>query len=112
MKRSEMVLSGAEQLFASESALEVALAETAQLASTLTRMRHNSNMSMTVGQDAMNELSATISLLTEARGRLINTHLELDKVKTKMGCATVAAGFWDKHVEHEEPARSEVREVA
>jgi hypothetical protein len=87
-----MVRSGTKQLITAENAVENALCEVAALASTLGRMRLESDMSMMYGQDAINALVESITMLSNARGAMIRAHSHLDQVKTKMGCRTVMEG--------------------
>ena len=95
MKRADMVRSGAKQLITAENAVENALSEVAALASTLGRMRLESDMSMMYGQDAMTALVESMSMLSNARGAMIKAHGALDEVKTQMGCRTVMEGTGD-----------------
>ncbi len=92
MKRIDMVRSGAKQLITAENAVESALCEVTALASTLGRMRLESDMSMVYGQEAMSALVESITLLSNARGAMIKAHGALDTVKTQMGCRTVMDG--------------------
>jgi len=92
MKRVDMVRSGTKQLITAENAVETALCEVATLASTLGRMRLESDMSLVYGQDAMSALVESITLLSNARGAMIKAHSHLDGVKTQMGCRTVMEG--------------------
>ena len=92
MKRVDMVRNGTKQLIAAENAVETALCEVATLASTLGRMRLESDMSLMYGQDAMSALVESIAMLSNARGAMIKAHSHLDGVKTQMGCRTVMEG--------------------
>ena len=92
MKRVDMVRNGTKQLITAENAVENALCEVAALASTLGRMRLESDMSMVYGQDAMSALVESISLLSNARGAMIKAHGALNDVKSQMGCRTVMEG--------------------
>ncbi|WP_052025078.1 hypothetical protein [Asticcacaulis sp. AC466] len=92
MKRSDMVLYGAEQLILSENAIEQALADTAGLASSLSRMRVDSRLSAVIGQDALCEVAEAITALTRARGAMVRAHGHLDAVKKQIGCGAVATG--------------------
>ena len=95
MKRVDMVRSGTKQLITAENAVESALCEVATLASTLGRMRLESDMSLVYGQDAMSALVESIAMLSNARGAMIKAHSHLDGVKTQMGCRTVMQGSDD-----------------
>ena len=92
MKRVDMVRSGAKQLISAENAVETALCEVATLASSLGRMRLESDMSLMYGQDAMSALVESITLLSSARGAMIKAHGALNDVKVQMGCRTVMEG--------------------
>jgi len=92
MKRVDMVRSGTKQLITAENAVESALCEVATLASTLGRMRLESDMSLMYGQDAMSALVESITLLSNARGAMIKAHGALNDVKVQMGCRTVMEG--------------------
>jgi hypothetical protein len=87
-----MVRSGARQLISAENAVEMALVEVATLASSLGRMRLESDMSLMYGQDAMSALVESITLLSNARGAMIKAHGALNDVKAQMGCRTVMDG--------------------
>jgi len=92
MKRVDMVRSGTKQLITAENAVENALCEVAALASTLGRMRLESDMSMMYGQEAMSALVESITMLSNARGAMIKAHGALTDVKAQMGCRTVMQG--------------------
>lgn len=96
MKRIDMVRSGAQQLTVAENAVESALIEVTKLVSNLGEMRLNSNLSPVLGQDAINTLVESITLLSTARGKMVAAHGHLDNVKEQIGCGAVAAGQLDK----------------
>ncbi len=92
MKRADMVRFGAQTLFETENAIDIALHQSANLIGELTRMRLDANVSAVVGQDAMASAAAVVVKLTEAREALVRTHRDLDEVKIQIGCRTVAVG--------------------
>ncbi|MDC7683496.1 hypothetical protein PQU92_09430 [Asticcacaulis sp. BYS171W] len=92
MKRADMVRQGAEELFMSEDAVEHALALTANLASSLSRMRVNSQLSAVIGQEAVSSVAEAVMALSNARGALVKAHGALKDVQTQIGCRTVAYG--------------------
>ncbi|ESQ79250.1 hypothetical protein [Asticcacaulis sp. YBE204] len=92
MKRSEIVLSGGEQLLLTEDALDTALGETGELISRLTRLRVSNQMSAVYGQNAMDAIIESASLLNGARGAMVRAHGCLDEVRGQLGCSTVAVG--------------------
>lgn len=91
MQRQEMVLHGAEKLFAAERSISTAMCDTAALISSLSQMSAN-GVSVMIGQEAFEEAAATFLALTSARGAIVRTHSALDEVKTQMGCGAMAAG--------------------
>jgi hypothetical protein len=92
MKRTQMVIAGAERLFATENAVDSALTETGDLIATLTRLRLTSNISGVYGQDAIGAVMDGAAALTAARGHFIRAHGLLDQIKTQLGCRTVMSG--------------------
>lgn len=92
MKRTELVLRGAEQLRTTENTIASGICETANLMSMLERMRMDSRLSAVIGQDAMTELAQTLTILAGARASIIRVHGHLDDVKTRIGCGTFMAG--------------------
>ena len=92
MKRAEIVMAGADQLFVTEDAVDKALGETGELIATLARLRVGGQMSGVYGQKAVNSIVDAASALRVARGHVIDAHAHLDEVKTQLGCKTVMAG--------------------
>ena len=92
MKRSDIVIAGADRLFATENAVDTALSESGELLATITRLRVTSNVSGTFGQDAITAIMDGAAALSEARGHFIRAHGHLDLVKTQLGCRTTALG--------------------
>lgn len=92
MKRSEMVLAGAERLFQTEEAVDRALTETGEMLAALLRMRMAGGLSAVMGQEAVEGIISSATALAQARREIITVHGHLNEVKTQMGCATVAIG--------------------
>lgn len=92
MKRSEMVLAGAERLFQTEEAVDRALTETGEMLAALLRMRMAGGLSAVMGQEAVEGIISSANALAQARREIITVHGHLNEVKTQMGCATVAVG--------------------
>lgn len=92
MKRAEMVIAGADKLFATEDAVDKALTETSELIALLMRMRVGNNLSGTYGQEAVKEIVGAAKALEKARTRMIRAHGHLDHVKAQLGCRTVMIG--------------------
>lgn len=96
MKRADMVRVGAEQLINAEKAVETAFSQVTALATSLSGMRLDANLSMGVGRDAMKSITSSIHLLGAVREEMIDAHQHLDTVKTQIGCRTVMVGHLDK----------------
>ena len=112
MKRADMARNGAAKLIKAENAVEAALSEVTGLVSTLGQMRLESNLSMVVGQDAMDHLVASITMLSGARGSMIKAHKHLDTVKSQIGCGAVAMGALDKPENDKKTALNDSAAVA
>jgi len=89
VQRQEMVILGAEQLFKAERSIQAALSDTAALISSLSVMGQD-NISIMIGQDAFEEITASLTALTSARGAIARGHTALDVAKTHIGCGAVA----------------------
>jgi hypothetical protein len=96
MKRSEAVKETAQHLFNAEAGIDSAYGLTADLASQLSQIRVKAGLSATVGQDAFDSVTSALAALSTARREIVKAHRELDAVKTRIGCRTVASGGMDK----------------
>ncbi|GGZ39225.1 hypothetical protein [Asticcacaulis endophyticus] len=96
MKKADMARAGAAELFVFEHAIEDALSKGGDLIGTLSRLRIDGNLSITIGQDAINEVVNAIQAVAKARQAIVAAHAHLDTVKTQIGCRTVAVGTYDK----------------
>jgi hypothetical protein len=86
----------AARLYAAEAAVDVALAETAQLAAMLPIARAEAYLSAVVGQKAFDGAAASIGALAAARSHLVDTHGALGALARKLGLDVLAAGPVDK----------------
>jgi uncharacterized protein YjcR len=82
----------ANQLFAAEAAIDVAIAEAAKLSALMPQARVNANLSAVVGQEAMSEASNTLCNLIQARSDIVKTHNALDAVKCEIGLRAMSMG--------------------
>ena len=96
LKRSEAVQIGAYHLFTAERAVALAVRETAMLTVTLLDAREQAGLSVMVGKEAFSRLSETTTSLHSSYAAIQAMHSELDEVKTRIGCRTVATGGQDK----------------
>lgn len=86
----------ANRLFATEKAIDAAIAEAAKLLGGMSEARAELRVSAVVGDDATRKVAETISQLTEARRAIVEAHRELDVVKTQIGVRTKLIGVVDK----------------
>ncbi|MDQ8029294.1 MAG: hypothetical protein REJ23_11250 [Brevundimonas sp.] len=86
----------AARLYAAETAIDRALAETAFLAASLPAARADALLSAVAGQRVFDGAAASISALAEARSHLVQTHGALAALARKLGLDTLAIGPTDK----------------
>lgn len=96
MKQQRMAIAHkvAEQLFATETAIDTALAAAATLAALMPSVRADANLSALMGQDALDRAIAAVASLGVARREIVETHRELSVTQKQMGLGTVAFGGW------------------
>lgn len=99
----------AKQLFATEHAVDDALAQAAELMTEMLKAKKDVNLSMVVGDDAAAKLVDAIKALGEARTAMVGVHNELNDVKLRLGIRT-KMGFEDKTL-LAQPTETTLREV-
>ena len=113
MERSQAVIMAAEQLHATEAAIDAAYAQVADFAGRLVRLRIEARLSSTVGQDALDDITMALGHLGNAQSAVVRGHGKLNITKVKIGCRTVDTGGEDKPNQDLVPAaaRPELRAV-
>jgi hypothetical protein len=91
-ERVEAVQSVADNLYALENALDVAVTLGASLVGSIPKARLQAKISAVVGQDAFNSTAKVLACLAEARQTIVIAHQQLDQVKTDIGLETYATG--------------------
>jgi hypothetical protein len=86
----------ANKLFATENAVDAALAEATELMADMLRARQDLNLSATVGDAAVAKLIEAISAMGEARSAMVAAHSQLAETKLRVGIRTKLAGVEDK----------------
>ncbi len=86
----------AARLYAAEAAIDAALFETASFATMLPQARAEAMLSATAGQAVFEGAAASISALTEARARIVDSHNALAVLARKLGLDVLAVGPVDK----------------
>jgi hypothetical protein len=90
--RRNAAMKVAESLFATEEAIDAALARAAELNGTLVTARSEANLSALVGQDAFEVSAEAFAALARARCSIVETHKRLSETKIQIGLRTVAVG--------------------
>ncbi|MCR5877958.1 hypothetical protein [Phenylobacterium sp. J367] len=82
----------ANKLFATEAAVDGALAEAAELMSVMLAARKDVNTSMVFADDAQVKLMEAMKALSEARTAMVGVHNELNDAKLRLGIRTKMSG--------------------
>jgi hypothetical protein len=82
----------AESLWATEAAIDAALARAAELNGNMVTARSEANLSALVGQDAFEVSAAAFAALARARCDIVETHKRLSEAKIQIGLRTVSIG--------------------
>ena len=82
----------ARDLKAAEAAIDEALRRAADLMSRLPSARLQARVSAVVGQGAFDKAAETVSVLTQARRRIVETHEELHRTRTLLRIPQRASG--------------------
>lgn len=82
----------AQSLWATEAAIDAALARAAELNGNMVTARTDANLSALVGQDAFEVSAAAFAALARARSDIVETHKRLSEAKVQIGLRTVAIG--------------------
>ena len=78
----------ATKLFATEKAVDCAVAEASQLLSEMMSARQVMGFSAVVGNEAAAKVAQAIAALSEARGAVVAAHNELADVQARLGIRT------------------------
>jgi hypothetical protein len=111
MEKAFVAQKVATKLFATESAVDQAMTEAAELLSTMLTAKSDLHLSTVVGDDAAANLVKAIAALGEARTAMVAVHNELNDVKLRIGIRAKMAGFADKAVNVNTGSTTALREV-
>jgi hypothetical protein len=75
----------AERLFATEDAVDTAIAETSQLLNEMLTARKQLGAAAAVGNGAATKVAEAIAALSQARTAMVDAHNELGDVQEKLG---------------------------
>lgn len=93
-RRYEVAREVADQLFAAETAIDAALAQTATLAGLMPAIRADARLSALMGQGAIERAIEAVTALGQARRSIVETHKQLSITQKQMGLATVNFVGW------------------
>ncbi len=96
MTRQSIGESLAARLYAAETAIDLALIETATLAAMLPAARAEAYLSAVTGQRAFDGAAGAVSALSAARSHMVQTHTALAALARKLGLDALAVGPIDK----------------
>jgi len=102
----------ANKLFATEAAVDAAMAEAMNLLAGMAEARKEAGMSATVGNEATAKIAEAISILAQARTAVVEAHGELNDLKLRVGIRTKMVGIMDKPPEGSNPLLRSDRHVA
>ena len=88
----------ATKLFAAESTIDSAIADTAALLSEMVEARKAARVSSTVDAKANAKVIEAMSALSAARTAMVEAHAEMNEVKLRLGVRTKMIGGYDKTV--------------
>jgi hypothetical protein len=101
----------ANRLFATEKAVDAAMAEAAQLMTSLSTARTELRLSAVVGDEATMKVAQAIATMAEARRAIVAAHSDLADLKLRVGIRTKLIGVTDKPGDDVNQAPSELRRV-
>lgn len=96
MEKIEILHTVADELFATEKAVDDAIAQASDMLATLIQGRRDMNLSAVVGADAQAKVMDAIAAMGQARTAVVAAHADLAKVQRAVGLAHVAVGPMEK----------------
>jgi hypothetical protein len=99
MDKVEIAQGVADRLFATEAAVDAALAEASMLVAEMMHARQSLKVSISAGDDAVAKVSQVISALADARKTMVEAHQSLNESKLRLGIRAKMVGSPDKNDE-------------
>ena len=96
MERALVAQHVANQLFATENAIDQALADASALVGELVKARQELGVSTVFADGVFVQTTAAMSALSQARTAMVAAHAELNDAKLRIGIRTKMAGSSDK----------------
>ena len=83
----------ANKLYATESAIDAAMVEAAEMMAELVQARKDLRLSAVVGAGVSAKLAKAIAILSDARTTMVEAHVELEETKLRVGIRTKMSGW-------------------
>lgn len=103
MDRTEVVAGVASELYATENAVDIAIAQATSLVQSMIAARSTLSMSAIVASGSQAKTMEAITALGQAREAIVAAHVEMSREHRKMGWGTYAAGPMNKPPEDGRP---------
>ena len=104
MYKAEIVEGVANELYATEKALDAAIAQTSVFVQSMIACREPLEISAIAGAGAQSKAMEAVAALAEARTAIIAAHQELAKDHRRLGWGTYAVGPVEKPDDMERPS--------
>ncbi len=101
----------ANRLFATEKAVDTAMAEAAQLMTAMIDARSELHLSAVVGDETTTKVAQAIATLAEARRAVVSAHADLADLKLRVGIRTKLIGVTDKPTQNVTETTDHLRSV-
>lgn len=100
MDKLEIMRTVVDDLYATEKAVDDAIAQATDLVATMIQSRRDMNLSAVVGAKAQSKMLEAIASLGIARDAVVVAHNDLTRVQQQVGLGHVATGPVDKPEEN------------
>lgn len=96
MDKLEVMRAVVDDLYATEKAIDDAIAQSTDFIATMIQSRRDVNLSAVVGAEAQAKMIEAVAALGEARTAVVAAHADLARVQRLVGLGHVATGPVDK----------------
>lgn len=113
MEKIFVVKGVAEKLWAAEAAIDETLDQATALISSITEARRELEISHIIVDPAISKVAESVAALAQARRAMIEAHHALNEVKLRLGVRTkMDGGHWSVDADHEpKQSSAELRSV-
>ena len=111
MERALVAQQVANKLFATEDAIDQAIANASLLVAEMIKARQEIGVSAVFGDECLTKATAAISALSQARTAMVACHHELNDAKLRVGIRTQMAGASPKPPANARLTSADLRQV-